>query len=329
MRRLNILRARNDKTYRYKLTVFLICLFISSFIWMLIKLSQHYGSEILIPVTYSKIPEGKILVSKADTTIRIGITVQGFSLAWIKYFSRKAPLKVNLSNYRLRQQMHQYVCLINTKVWAKQFSEQYDHGDKIDYILPDTIALYFEDRYFKEVPVETDIAIKFRKQYFAYDTLSITPKRVTISGLNKNISQVDFVKTVPVSFTNLHENLNKNIALKNPMLTADIMLDPDEVNVKLQVEKFTESKIEIPINKINEPDNRSVKIFPDKATITYLVALKDYEKMSADMFSCRVNLSEINKRPDNKLDISLSSHPQFIKIVNIEPAEVDYLFLQR
>ncbi len=324
MRRLNILRARNDKTYRYKLTVFLICLFISSFIWMLIKLSQHYSSEILIPVTYSKIPEGKIMVSKADTTIRIGITAQGFSLAWIKYFSRKAPINVNLSNFRLRQQMHQYVSLVNTEVWAKQFSEQYDPGGKIDYILPDTIAFYFEDRYFKEVPVETDIAIKFRKQYFAYDTLSITPKRVTISGLNKNISQVEFV-----NFTNLHENLNKNIALKNPVLTADIMLDPDEVNVKLQVEKFTESKIEVPIIKINEPDNRRVKIFPDKATITYLVALKDYTKMSADMFSCRVNLSEIDKRPDNKLDISLSSHPQFIKIVNIEPAEVDYLFLQR
>lgn len=328
MQRLNIFRAKDDKTYRYKLTVFLICLAISSFIWMLIKLSGMYSSSILIPVTYSEIPEGKILVNNVDTTLEIGITEQGFSMAWIKYFSQKPPLRINLKNYRLRQQMHQYVSMVNTDAWAQEFSQQYHLEGNIDYILPDTIAFYFEDRYTKEVPVIPNIDIRFSKQYFAYDTLSINPQKVTISGLNKNISPVEAVKTVPVSFTNLNENLDKNIALQKPVSTADIILTPEEVNIKLQVEKYTESKIKIPIIQINKPEDQRVKIFPDKATITYLVALKDYKKMSEDMFSCRVDLADVGLRDDNKLDISLSSHPQFIKIVSIEPAEVDYLLLK-
>lgn len=329
MQRLNVFRAKTDRNYRYKLTVFLICLAISSFIWILIKLSGNYSSDIVIPVTYTNIPEGKILVNTVDTSLKIGVTEQGFSLAWLKYFKKSEPLKINLNNYRLRQHMHQYVSLVNTGSWAQQFSNQFDLSGKIDYILPDTMAFYFEDRYSKVVSVEPDIEIKFRKQYFAYDSMIISPTKVTVSGLNKNINNVESVKTVPVSYTNLNENLNKNITLKKPGLTSDIMIDPEEVNVKLHVEKFTESSIEIPINMINEPERQRVKIFPDKVTVTFLVALKDYNKVTPDMFSCNVDLSDIDFAGDNKLDVSIKSYPIHLKNVSIQPGEVDYLLLQR
>jgi hypothetical protein len=329
MQRLNIFRAKNDITYRYKLTVFIICVFISAFIWMLIKLSRSYSSDIVIPVTYTEIPKGKILVNDVDTTIKIGITDQGFSLAWLKYFKKPEPLKINLKNYRLRQHMHQYVGLVNTDAWAQQFSNQYALSGKLDYIQPDTIAFYFEDRYSLEVPVEPDIDIKFRKQYFAYDSMVISPAKVMLSGLYNNINNIQSVKTAPVSFTNLDENLDKKIALKKPGLTPDIAIEPEEVNVKLSVEKFTESSIEIPISMINEPERHRVKIFPDKATITFLVALKDYNKVSPDLFTCKVDLTDIEFLGSNKLEVSISKFPQHLKLVSIHPSEVDYLLLKR
>lgn len=323
-----IFSGEQNEKYRYKLTVFFICLVISAFIWMLIKLSEQYSSDIIIPVTYSEIPEGKILVNRVDTTIRIGVTERGFSLAWIKYFKRKKSLTIDLKEYRLKQHMHQYVALVGTEDWSQRFLEQYDLNGGVDYILPDTIAFYFEDRYSKEVPVKPDLDIRFAKQYFAYDSMKIDPPTVTISGLYKNISKINKVTTEPVAFRSLSSSVNETVSLEKPIASPEVQVEPEKINIKLHVEKFTESQIEVPILRINEPAEFRVKIFPDKAVVTYLVALKDYKKVSSEMFSCRVDLSKIDTTGSSKLDVSMSSAPQYIRIVSVEPPEVDYLVLK-
>lgn len=328
MAKLDFIRAKQNQKYRYRLTVFMICLAISAFIWMLIKLSDQYSSDIVIPVTYSDIPEGKILVNNVDTAIKIGITERGFALAWVKYFRQKNPINISLKNYRLREQMHQYVSLIGTQAWSQQFLNQYDLKGEVEYVLPDTIAFYFEDRYSREVPVEPDIQIKFKKQFFAYDTMAISPARVTISGLYKHVNEINTIKTVPTKFENLNESIDQKVALEIPGQASEIQIEPPAVNINLPVEKFTESQIEIPIIKIREPQGERIKIFPDKVTVTYLVALKDYDKINPDMFSCQVDLSGTEGADDNKLEVSINNHPQFIKIISIEPAEVDYLVLK-
>ena len=328
MATLKIFSGEKNEKYRYKLTVFFICLVISAFIWMLIKLSGQYSSEITIPVTYSEIPEGKILVNRVDTTIRIGITDRGFSLAWIKYFKRTEPLTIDLKDYRLRQHMHQYEALVGTNAWTQQFLNKYDLSGGVDYILPDTIAFYFEDRYSKEVPVEPDMDIRFAKQYFAYDSMEIDPPTVTISGLYKNISKITEVTTEHMKFSSLSSSIDETVRLKKPITSPEVRVEPEKINIKLHVEKFTESQIEVPISRINEPGGFRVKIFPDKAVVTYLVALKDYKKVSSEMFSCRVDLGKIDTTMSSKLEVSMSSAPNYIRIVSIEPPEVDYLVLK-
>lgn len=320
--------GNKKEKYRYKLTVFLICLAISAFIWMLIKLSEQYTSEITIPVKYSSIPEGKILVNNVDTTIRIGVTEQGFSLAWLKYFKKKEPLFINLQDYRLRQHMHEYVTLVGTDTWAQEFHDQYDIGGDVDYIHPDTISFYFEDRYSKEVPVEPDIDIKYKKQYFAYDTLTFEPKKATISGLYKNISKIKTISTEPIRYNNLSESIDTKVPLKIPEGYPDMKVTPEEISITMKVEKYTESQIEIPITETQVPENQRVKIFPDVVNITYLVALKDFKNVTKEMFSCKVDLSQVSTAGDGKLEVELSAYPQFIRIVSIKPAEVDYLLLK-
>jgi hypothetical protein len=295
---------------------------------MLIKLSDQYSTEIIIPVVYSEIPEGKILVNTVDTIIEIRVSDRGFSLAWIKYFARKKPLHIDLSDYRMRQQMHQYEALVSTQDWSQNFLDQYKMQGKVEYVNPDTIAFYFEDRYSKTVPIKSQINIKFAKQFFAYDTMVISPDSVTVSGLNSVISKIESVETIAVNFNDLNTSLDNNIALQIPFNDPNIQISPSEINVKLNVEKFTESEIEIPIQRINPPDGLRIKIFPEKVVIRYLVALKDYKKINPEMFRGVVDLSKITTQGGDKLNVLLKSQPQVIRILSIEPAELDYLVLK-
>jgi len=325
---LKFLTDKKNEKYREKLTIFFICLAISTFVWMLIKLSDQYSTIVTIPVTYNNIPEGKILINNVDTTIKIGLSDRGFSLVWLKYFSHKQPLHIDLKDYKLHQKMHQYAALVGTHSWSQKFLEQYAMHGKVDYILPDTIEFYFENRYSKQVPVKPNFDFKFKKQFFAYDSLILTPDKVEISGLYQSISKIEFVETRQKTFDNLSTSVNQNIALRKPIDSPDFKASPEAVNLKMIVEKFTESQIEVPVSIINQPHNMRIKIFPDNLTIKYLVALKDFKKINADMFVCSVDLSKINGGNNNKLEVSLNTFPAFIKIVNIDPAEVDFLVLK-
>jgi len=325
---LKFILGKNNEKYRYKIIVFLICLVISTTVWMLIKLSDQYTTDITIPIVYSDIPEGKILVNKVDTLIKIGITDRGFALAWIKYFKKKDPLSIDLKDLRLRQNMHQYVALVSTESWANNFLGQYNLNGNVDNINPDTIAFNFEDRYSKKVPVKTNVILNFSKQFFAYDSLIVTPDSTIVSGLYQSIDNIDFVETVPFTFNNLNMSVNENIPLKLPIESPNIRIDPSKVNLKLTVEKFTESQIEVPITKINQPEEMRIKIFPEKLTVKYLIALKDFKKINPDMFICNVDISHLLDGNSNKLDVSLKTFPSYIRILSIEPAEVDFLVLK-
>lgn len=325
---LKFILGENNEKYRYKIIVFLICLVISTTVWMLIKLSEKYTTDITIPIVYSDIPEGKILVNKVDSLIKIGITDRGFALAWVKYFKKKDPLSIDLKDLRLHQNMHQYVALVSTESWANNFLGQYNLNGSVDNINPDTISFYFEDRYFKKVPVKTNVTLNFSKQFFAYDSVIITPDSTMVSGLYQSIDNIDFVETVPFTFNNLNKSIDEKISLKIPIESPNIRLDPATVNLKLSVEKFTESQIEIPITKINQPNEMRIKIFPEKLTVKYLIALKDFKKINPDMFVCNVDLSQVLDGSSNKLDVSLKSFPSYIRVLSIEPAELDFLVLK-
>ncbi len=325
---LKFILGKNNEEYRYKTTVFLICLAISATVWMLIKLSDQYTTDITIPIIYSDIPEGKILVNKVDTILKIRLTDRGFALVWVKYFKKKDPLSIDLKGIRLQQQMHQYVAMVGTEAWSKSFLDQYNLIGKVDNIDPDTLAFYFEERYTKKIPVKVNVTLNFSKQFFAYDSLVVRPDSVIVSGLYQSINEIDFVETVPFTFTDLNKSIDKNIRIKPPLNYQEIKLDPATVNLTLTVEKFTESQIEIPINKVNQPAGIRIKIFPEKLIVKYLIALKDFKKINPDMFVCNVDLSQIFDGNNNKPDVSLKTFPSYIRIVSIEPAEVDFLVLK-
>jgi hypothetical protein len=116
--------------------------------------------------------------------------------------------------------------------------------------------------------------------------------------------------------------------LVKPKIAGDFSTDPEQVRLIIPVEKFTESEINVPITQRNNTSNLRLKLFPETVKITYLVALNDYKKVDADMFSCFVYVSEAKENSGKKLQVTAGTYPKFIKIIRIQPSEVDYLILK-
>jgi hypothetical protein len=98
-----------------------------------------------------------------------------------------------------------------------------------------------------------------------------------------------------------------------------------EVEFRLPVEKFTEGTEEIEIHPVNVAYGYSLKTFPDKVKVRYLVSISNYNKVDASMFDAIVQGGEKGNRPGSKLEVSIITKPSFIRITRLEPEKVDYI----
>jgi hypothetical protein len=318
----------NGSNYKYKTTVFFICLSASSVIWLFSKLSETYATRIVIPIQYENMPDGKILTQISDSTLSLTLNDQGFTLFWVKYFNKKRIFVINLEKVDLIAHEKNHSAHIATNTWTDDFLSQFNLVGRVTAISPDTVNFVFEDRFYKKVPVKPDVSISFRKQYFAYDSLQIIPDSVTISGVESLVNAVDHVKTEQVFYNDVAGSINITVGLDMPADIAPEELSAQQVNLVLNVEKYTEAKVLIPVTAVNSPDNLRVRIFPEEVAVSYIVALKDYKTISPEMFTMQVDLSEIRMQGAKKLEVIPAGFPQTVNINRIEPREVEYLILK-
>lgn len=320
-------RAKSENN-RYKTTVFIICLAVSVVIWTMIKLSEAFTTQIIVPLKYTGLPEGKVLINQVDSVIKIEVHEQGFLLLGHKYLSNIEPFTIDLTKYRLRRHGGVYETVINTHNWAYSLISNYGIKGDIVSMYPDTILFQFANEGTKIVPVVANVNTTFRKQFFLYDSIKITPSKVTIAGLPGQIDTIRFVSTENATYSNLDEPITEKLKLVIPEGIQNLDIEPDEVEVSIQVEKFTEGEISIPVKIINNTRNLKIKLFPDKVKITYLAALVDYKKINPDLFSTVVDASEISESHDKKLKVKVRTFPQFTRVNKIEPTEIEFIILK-
>lgn len=320
-------RAKSDNS-RYKTTVFVICLAISVIIWIMIKLSESFTTQIVFPLQYTGIPEGKVLINEVDSVIKVDVHEQGFLLLGHKYLSNIEPFSIDLSKYRIRRRGGVYETTINTANWAHSLVSNYGIKGDVVSVYPDTILFQFANEGSKTVRVVPDIETEFKQQFFMYDSVKISPPTVKISGLPSQIDTISIIYTEKASFTNLDETISEKLELVKPAEAQNLDIEPSEVEVTIQVEKYTESDLMVPVKIVNNPKNYRIKLFPDKVNITCNVALIDFKKLNPELISAVVDVAEISQSHDKKLKVKIRNAPGFTRISKVEPAEIEFIILK-
>lgn len=320
---------QNEIKFRNKLYIFIVCIVISAFVWTLIKFSKDYTTVLKYPVIFKNIPANRVLVNYPDSTISLTVTAKGFKLIYNEFFNKPYPLEIDLSTVHLKRKGDFYYSNLFTTTVTSELSKQLMFPNNIVSIDPDTLTFTFEKRYFKKVPVESRLEMNFKKQYQLYDSIKFSPDSVTISGSLNDIKKISSVKTEQKVLKNLSssEFVDLNIELPKKL---NVSVSPKKIVGYVNVEKFTESNIEIPINHNADKVNKSIKLFPNKVNVSYLVALKDYKKINEGMFWAFVDFSKLDlKSADNKVKIVITKFPSFTKITKIDPEKVEFIINTR
>jgi hypothetical protein len=307
-----------------RLSVFLICLIISAFIWLLIDVSKESHTIIEYPLVLENYPGNLVLVSQSDSVLSLNVSSGSIALITLKYLSSRTPVKIDLTNVKFSKDGNLFTATIPTIDIARKLINRMSVTEDHVTITPQYITLVFESISGVKVKVVPKLILEFDKQYQLSQELQVIPDSVTVVGPKEVISNLGYIETVRKEIKKVNQTQTVSTLLALPEKVKDIKCIPEKVNIVLTVDKFTESEIEIPV--LCSDPGIEIKTFPENVKITYFVTLENFSRIDKSMFLA--NITYDKNQMSDKLKVNLLQYPSFIKIIKIEPEEVEYLVIK-
>ena len=321
MDKLDDIKEKVERTNKHSFFTFLVFLAISTAAWFLVKLSEDYVTQTSYRLLLVEAPADK-WVSSEGQSVKMSLNTDGFHTLRYKMIrepNRVVTIPLDEVPYRIE---NGNTYSFSSQYVAEKLAESL--GISATDITMNDAKVYFTMDALKSkvVPVVLQSDIKTVRQFDLYGIPMLDPSSVTIFGPQEAIDSIKVVKTELLSRANVSQNFSAIVPLD--LLGGRIKSNVKEVMVDVQVEKYTEMDIEVPI-KVS--DNVRVRFFPETMSVKCLVAVRDYASITPEHFSVAVDKKQMEDMQP-LLDVRLASWPPTVQILSTHPDKVEYLIVQ-
>ena len=316
---LNRIKQKVERTNKHSAFTFLIFLVISTAAWFLVKLSENYVTQTTFRLQMEEVQADK-WISSDEQSVKMSLNIDGFhTLRYKMIRDRVVTIPLNEVSYRLENG--------NTYSFSSQYVAE-KVAEKLNINASD-ITMNDAKIYFtldalksKVVPVVLQSNVTTARQYDIYGIPTLDPSSVTVYGPQEVIDTIKTVRTEPLIMNNVSQNFNATLPLD--LLGGRIHSNVKEVKAEVQVEKYTEMDVEVPIKMT---DSLKMRFFPETMTVKCLVAMRDYASITPENFAVAVDKQQL-KAMQPLLDVRLASWPPTVQILSTRPDKVEYLIVQ-
>jgi hypothetical protein len=308
------------------LKVYLICVLISTFIWLMMKMSDEYSKEIEIPIGYTDYPEGMILVNKPVSSLKVQVESQGFKMMTIALRNNK-KVHIDLSKLELQPTRYKrWVASIPSHLFAYDISSQLGVDPIGNKIKPDSIYFVFDTLITRKVPVKVNSRLSFVQGNTLYKGLKIEPPAVDVTGPALAVKNMKYVAADSLVLERLDKSFKKKLALKteNPL----IKLNPASVMVSGTVAKFSEFSTSVPLVVETTIPDLKIRTFPAKVTVTYSIPIPERDNISDSSFVVVVEVDSMDVLTKEHLIPRIVRKPDFVKSAYLNVDKVEFIILK-
>ena len=288
--------------------------------WFLTKLSKEYESTVIYPVAYENLPQDKLLQETPQSELGIHIKATGFKILSGKLFPK--TIKIDASNLSAKSATEYYLLLSKQKT---SIQKQMNAGVDIDHFMEDSIALNLGVLQQKKVPVQLQSEINYQLGYSAKGNIQITPDSITLSGPESILDTIRSVQTIPLVMNDVASSINEELDLKPFAVSDKIKFNQTSVTLSAEVEKFTEGTQKVSFVILNPPQDVTINTFPKEVTITYKVALSNFNEVNAASFLVECDYLMSSENNLSYLVPRLSRQPDLVKNVKITPSKIEFV----
>jgi YbbR domain-containing protein len=311
-----IVKLRNNR----RIVVFLICLAIATALWFLNALGKDYTATVSYPVKFTNPPENQFLANNSSVKLDLKIDGQGFTLLRYKLLSF-SPIIIDIETVTKSLESNSGTYKVLSKNLIKEVSDQLSSDIRITDISPEMIDIVLDSLITKTVPVELDINVDFAPQVNLKSSITTKPDEIKITGPAIALEKISAVKTKVNILNKLDASIQQEIDLIHPEKTT---ISPEKVTLIIEVEKYTEKELKIPIEILNNPDKVRIKLFPSEVKVLFKVGLSRFEKIKTSDFGASVDYNSI-VTDINNLNITLYKKPELIQGIRFSPEKVEFI----
>lgn len=288
--------------------------------WLLINLSKEYTSTLKYEVSYEELAQDKILQEDPISEIELSVKATGFNLLSANFSNRKLRLSADKISKKTSSDF--YFLPQNQRI---DIQKQLSSGVQLEEILLDTIHLKLGSLASKKVPIKPNVDIQYEIGYNLVKDIKTTPDSVLISGPELQLQNVKELQLEQLQLENVSADVEEELAIVIPEDASKIKLSATKVNLLIEVDKFTEGELEIPVLVKNISAGEKLNIYPKNVKVIYKVGLKDFNKATASSFEIVCDYEQSKKEGLSYLVPKLVSKPDYVSAVRIAPKKIDFL----
>lgn len=302
-----------------KLNVFLIFFILAFFILMLDRLSASYTNTVKFNIALKNIPDQMIVLNDSSNTLNFTMTTDGFE--WVKYYLKTPSVEIDFKN-EVKKGDSLYIWSLSRGFAG--VNSQFNKHVIVKTINPDTLLFKVDINAVKMIPIKPNFNINYSLGYNVLNTIITAPDSVKVIGPESLLSKLGILETEMLIKKNANKAFTKRLKLKLDSVDSQIYVKTKSVHVNINVEKFTEGTLSVPIEIINVPKNVKVNYFPKTINLSYYTSLENYNAIGIDDFEVICDFKEHDNK-SSYLTPKLLKSPKTVKTSRLHEQKIEYI----
>lgn len=305
-----------------KLNVFVLFFIISLTILILSKLSQNYQGTLVFKVKPINVKDTQVILN--DSLNQLNVTIDTYGFEWLRYAISKPVVEVDLES--------DVILIDSILIWTEKkgfsnISKQFGKDIKVININPDSLVFRYDINQVKKVPVKVDLDVSFLQGFNTLDSLKVTPDSIKLIGPASLLKSINFIKTKHKTFSDLKGNVDKTIQLVMDGISDDVKVESNTVQFHLEVSKFTEGIVTLPVAIVNVPEDVKINYFPKQVTVKYATTINDFNSISEEDF--KVECDYANSKNNSYLIPKIVASPKNVKNIRLQEQQIEFIITQQ
>ena len=310
--------------------IFLFFLFLSGSFWLILTLNETYEHEITVQLQLVNVPRNAVITSDVSDTVHAVVRDKGYMIANYLYGDHFVPIRLSFQQYA-DGKGHGVIPIADIQ---KYILQQLYNSTKLVSIKSDDIEFYYNYGERKKVPVKLLGSVNMGNTYYLAHT-QFSPDSVTVFAAPKQLDSIRAAYTVRQNINGLSEPKTMKVALSK---IRGAKFEPSVVTMTLFPDVLTEEVVEVPIETINVPKDKVLRIFPPKIGVKFVIGVNQLRHMPKDEvtkallpngFRIYVDYKEIERSGSDHCHVYIGATPPNVRKPMPVTDEVDYLIETR
>ncbi len=305
-----------------------ICMGLSLFFWLMIKMGGEYAHTYIIRLEY-RLPEGFAFRQKPDD--KLYLTVKGSGWNLLKY--QLAKKKKKTLSLKITQTKDHTLTPSRLKTQINKSLQNYNL--QMESSSPEVLEIHLDSLAQKKVPLLLQAEIKPAPGFYLPRPPLLQPDSVTISGAKSLLATIvqwptEKVK-VPENPKEDQLETSRKIPIK-PQAPKDSLLEisPEQLTLLIEVEPLVEKIFFVPVKALHVPNLQdSLDIFPPHVQIKAVVGASHLDSLEAGDFEVIADFAQIQPGPRSQqttIALQWGKKPEYVRSADFSPKAIEFTF---